>query len=152
LSALARGAAPILAAMALQSCATLGPSCAASSGLKRLTIVAELDANGGLPVATDVVLVTSAEAFDAVKGLDARTYFAGRDQLRGDFPKDLKILSFEVSPGQQSVAELPDPSCDAVATLLFANYDNNAPNRLRLGPARAGRLRLAREGLSFTAE
>ncbi len=146
---MARWSLPILAAVSLASCRTPESLCVAPSALNRLTVTAEPGMNGGLATEIDLVFVTSRKAFETIGKMKARDYFAQREQMVRDFPTGLRIRSFGLEPAQRQVAYKTEPPCNLVGALLFVNYDNDRPNRVRLGNAKAGTLALGADDFTW---
>jgi hypothetical protein len=142
----------MLAAMSLASCKTPESLCLAPSGLNRLTITTQPGANGGLATEIDLVFVTSRKVYEAIGEMKARDYFAQRERMVRDFPTGLEIRSFGLEQGQRQIAYKTEPPCNLVGTLLFVNYNNDRPNRIRLGKAKAGRLALGLDDFTWQAE
>jgi type VI secretion system protein len=138
---------PILAALALPSCETTRSLCIAPSGLNRLTVTTEPGTNGGLATEIDLVFVTSRKLYRTIGEMKARDYFAQREQLVREFPSGFKIRSFGIEQSQRQIDYKTDPPCGLAGTLLFVNYNNDRPNRVRLGEVKAGTLAL---GPDFT--
>lgn len=131
-----------MAAMSLPSCATPKAHCIAPSGLNRLTITTESGTNGGLATEIDLVFVTSTKAYKTIEQMNARDYFAQREQIVRDFPTGFKIRSFGLEQTQRQIDYNTEPPCNLVGTLLFVNYNNDKPNRIRLSKVKAGTLAL----------
>jgi type VI secretion system protein len=105
-----------------------------------LAISVAAQANLDTPIAVDAVLVRNPQLFDILLGLPAAKWFAQRDQLRRDYPKDLNVLSYEVVPGQQIVAApFQFDGQRAAGVLVFADYQTPGAHRVRLdgGPSKA---------------
>jgi type VI secretion system protein len=150
--AVARGWLLMLAAMSLASCATPNFLCVAPSGLGRLTITTEPGANGGLATEVDLVFVTDNRVYERIGQMKARDYFAQREQMVRDFPSGFKIRSFGLEPTQRQIAYKTEPPCNLVGTLLFVNYNNDKPNRIRLKKAKAGTLALGPDDFTWHPE
>ena len=131
---------PILAAVSLTSCKTPKSLCVTPAGLNRLTITTEPGTNGGLAVEIDLVFVTNKKVYKAIGEMKARDYFAQREQMVRDFPNGFKIRSFGLEQTQRQIAYKTEPPCNLVGTLLFVNYNNDKPNRIRLKKSKAGTL------------
>jgi type VI secretion system protein len=138
----ARWSLPIVAALSLPSCKTPSLLCVAPSGLNRLTITTEPGTNGGLATEIDLVFVTNKKVYKTIELMKASDYFAQREQLVRDFPSGFKIRSFGLEPTQHQTAYKTEPPCGLVGTLLFINYDNEKPNRIRLKKTKSGTLAL----------
>ncbi|VWC49419.1 hypothetical protein BLA23254_07662 [Burkholderia lata] len=92
-----------------------------------------VEANLDAPIAVDVVLVRTPQLLDALLGLPAAKWFAQRDQMQRDYPKELAIHTYELVPGQR-MADQPFPfgGQRAAGVLVFANYQTPGAHRTRL--------------------
>jgi hypothetical protein len=149
-SAIAKWSLPILAAISLPSCETPKSLCVAPSGLNRLTITTEPGTNGGLATEIDLVFVTSKKAYKRIEQMKARDYFAQREQMARDFPSGFKIRSFGLEQNQRLIAYNTEPPCNLAGTLLFVNYNNDKPNRIRLNKVKTGTLALGPEDFTWS--
>lgn len=140
---------PILAAVSLTSCKTPKLLCVAPGGLNRLTIISEPGTNGGLAVEIDLVFVTNKKVYKAIGEMKARDYFAQREQMLRDFPNGFKIRSFGLEQTQRQIAYKTEPPCNLVGTLLFVNYNNDKPNRIRLKKGKVGTLALGPDDFTW---
>jgi hypothetical protein len=148
-AAIARWSLPVAAAMALPSCETTKRPCVAQSGLDRLTIITEPGTNGGLATEIDLVFITSKKTYEALQQMNARDYFAQRERMVRDFPTGLKIRSFGLEQTQRQIDYRTEPPCHLVGTLLFVHYNNDRPNRISVGKAKAGRLVLGPDDFTW---
>jgi hypothetical protein len=146
---MARWSLPILAAVSLTSCKTPKLLCVAPAGLNRLTIISEPGTNGGLAVEIDLVFVTNKKVYKAIGEMKARDYFGQREQIARDFPSGFKIRSFGLEQTQRQIAYKTEPPCNLVGTLLFVNYNNDKPNRIRLKKGKAGTLALGPDDFTW---
>jgi hypothetical protein len=140
---------PMLAGVSLASCKTPELLCVAPSGLNRLTITTEPGTNGGLATEIDLVFVTNKKLYETIGGMKARDYFAQRDQMARDFPTGFKSRSFGLEQTQRQIAYKTEPPCNLVGTLLFVNYNNDKPNRIRLRNAKVGTLALGPDDFTW---
>ena len=143
---------PILAAVSLASCKTPELLCVAPSGLNRLTIITEPGTNGGLATEIDLVFVTDKKVYDRIGEMKARDYFAQREQMVRDFPTGFQIRSFGLEQTQRQIAYRTEPPCNLVGALLFVHYNNDRPNRIRLGKAKGGTLVLGPDDFMWRPE
>jgi type VI secretion system protein len=135
--------------MSLSSCKTPKLLCVAPPGLNRLTITTEPATNGGLATEIDLVFVTSKKVLRTIEQLKARDYFAQREQMVRDFPSGFKIRSFGLEPTQRQIAYKTEPPCNLVGTLLFVNYNNDKPNRIKLRKVKTGTLALGADDFTW---
>jgi hypothetical protein len=140
---------PILAVVSLTSCKTPELLCVAPAGLNRLTITTEPGANGGLATEIDLVFVTNKKVYKAIGEMKARDYFAQREQMARDFPSGFKTRSFALEQTQRQIAYKTEPPCNLVGTLLFVNYNNEKPNRIRLKKGKVGTLVLGSDDFTW---
>jgi type VI secretion system protein len=148
----ARWSLPILTALCLSSCKTPQFLCVAPSGLNRLTIVTEPGTNGGMATEIDLVFVTDKKVLKTIEQLKARDYFAQREQMDRDFPTGFKRRSFGLEPSQRQIAYKTQPPCNLVGTLIFVNYNNDKPNRLKIKKVSNGTLALGADDFVWRAK
>lgn len=98
--------------------------------VKSLGLVATSPANGGYPVAVDVVFVYDQGAWEALPKLKAGEWFTGRSDMKSRYATQLDVLSWELVPGQRvDNVELPPRLRAAVGAVVFADY--NGPGAYR---------------------
>ncbi len=136
----------------LSGCRTPSYLCVAPGGFKRLEIASDRSSNGGRPIAVDVVFATAKPAAAALSDLKARDYYAQYDQLRRDFPRDLKSARWEIQAGQQVRAAKLSPPCNVAGTFLFANYQSDGVHRVAIGKAKKGVLKLRADDIGWSAK
>ena len=127
---------PLLAALCVAGCSSSLPRV----NVDTLSIDVATQANLDTPIAVDAVLVRNPQLFDMLLGLPSAKWFAQREQLRRDYPKELSVLSYEVVPGQQIIeAPFAFDGERAAGVLVFADYQTPGAHRVRLdgGPAKA---------------
>lgn len=158
----AAGAVLVASCLLLSSCKTPSFLCVKPSGLRALTVLTTASTNDGLAPRIDVVFVTDKAALKLVEKLKAREYFAQKEQLVRDFPKGIRIQEFGLEPTQYiapsrakaagkdvSKAQLIDPPCNLAGSMLFVDYNNDAPNRVKLTKAKAGTLVLGPDDFTW---
>jgi type VI secretion system protein len=93
-------------------------------------------ANGGNPVAIDILLVSDKELLKQLQKMTASDWFAKRGQIILDHPKqqDLVVLSHEWVPGQFVEPSQLSVSQDVKAGVVFANYFGPGEHRAILDP------------------
>jgi len=117
-----------LAALAVSGCAS-DPKISVSS----LEISPEADANLNNPVALDLVLVFEKDALGQVSSMTAGQWREQRDQLALAFPTGLKVVPFEVAPGQQLLRySLSSSERNAIGAFVFADYATPGAHRSRV--------------------
>jgi type VI secretion system protein len=126
----------LCAALCLAGCSGSMPRVNVDS----LSISVATQANLDTPIPLDAVLVRNPQLLDMLLGLPSARWFAQRDQLRRDYPKDLNVISYEVVPGQQIIdAKFGFDGQRAAGVLVFAGYQTPGAHRVRLdgGPQKA---------------
>jgi type VI secretion system protein len=93
-------------------------------------------ANGDNPVALDVLLVTDKELLKALEKMSASDWFAKREQIILDHPKEeqLVVTRLEVVPGQVVAPSLLVVKPEVRAGVVFANYFSPGEHRAVLDP------------------
>ncbi|KAK3172158.1 hypothetical protein Dsin_033165 [Dipteronia sinensis] len=135
----------------LASCKTPKLLCLAPSGLKEIAVRSDATANGGRPIAVDLLFVTDKKVMAEVGDLKARDYFARRPQLVRKYRKGWLRTSWELQTGQYVPAERIKPPCNLIATLVLADYAGEATDVLRLEKAKTGTLLVQDDGLHWQA-
>ena len=143
---------PVLAATCMSACATPEFLGAAPLASNRLAIHTEPGVNYGRPIQVDLVFVTDKKALRVVERLNARAYFAHREELSRDFPGGLHIRSFELMPMQSPIIQDTEPPRNLARAFLFANYANDLENRIALNRSSSGTLTLGPAAFTWRAE
>jgi type VI secretion system protein len=110
--------------------------------ISTISISADPAANQDNAVAVDLVMLTDPEAAAAIMKLTARDWFQRRRQFTRDYPDGVRILSWEMAPGQilrDAPVDSPGGMTDAI---VFASYRGDGDHRLRLGDPSRVRLLL----------
>ncbi|MEA9977317.1 MULTISPECIES: type VI secretion protein [unclassified Pseudomonas] len=98
-----------------------------------LVLDVALQANDDSPVAVDFIAVNDVELLKQLSGLTAKQWFAERNQFQRDFRQHISVWGLELVPGQLIESGIfPLDGKPAVGLLVFANYNNPGPHRLRL--------------------
>lgn len=111
-------------------------------------------ANGGSPVALDILLVSDKELLKQLQKMTASDWFSRREQIILDHPKeqDLFVLSREWVPGQVVEPARLTVSPEVKAGVVFANYFSPGEHRAVLDPrARDIQINLGEEKLEVVA-
>jgi hypothetical protein len=105
------------------------------------------DANGGNPVALDILLVSDKELLKELQKMSASDWFAKREQIILDHPKEeeLVVLKREWVPGQVVEPARLTVKPEIRAGLVFANYFSPGEHRAVLDP-RAKDIQINLEG------
>src|ERR1700755_375999 len=93
-------------------------------------------ANGENPVALDIVLVSDKELLKELQKMSASDWFAKREQIILDHPKEeqLVVTRLEVVPGKVVEPTLLVVKSEIKAGVVFANYFNPGEHRAVLDP------------------
>lgn len=111
-------------------------------------------ANGGSPVAIDILLVSDKELLKQLQKMTAGDWFAKREQIILDHPKeqDLLVLSREWVPGQVVEPSRLVVNPEVRAGVVFANYFGPGEHRAILDPrARDIQINLGEDKLEVVA-
>ncbi|MGP0170819.1 type VI secretion protein [Pseudomonas sp. NCHU5208] len=120
---------------AVMSLTLIGCSFFSSEKIKLDSLVLDVaeGANDDTPIAVDFVLVTDADLFKLLSGVNARQWFSEREQYRRDYRQQFSIWSQELVPGQfREVRDFPFSGQEAAGLLVFAGYNTPGAHRLRL--------------------
>jgi type VI secretion system protein len=126
---------PLVAMLCVAGCSASLPRVKVDS----LSIQVAAQANLDTPIAVDAVLVRNPQLLETLLGLPSAKWFAQREQLRRDYPKDLSVISYELVPGQQiSDSKFSFDGQRAAGVLVFADYQTTGAHRVRLdgGPSK----------------
>lgn len=103
--------------------------------LNDITLIAQAKANDDSPVAVEIVIVRDEALAAKLQETTASQWFETRNAFQTTYPKEIQTWYYELPPGKQLTVHPTEFSGkSAYALLLFANYRNNQPNRLRLDP------------------
>lgn len=128
----------LLAVACLGGCSWYGPRV----GVDRLTLDVAPKANNDAPIAVDFVAIKDPDLLKQLSGITARQWFDQREQLQRDYRDQLSVWSLELVPGQLlDNHDFPLGGEKAVGLLVFADYANPGPHRLRLYEQRSAWLK-----------
>ncbi len=117
-----------------------------------VSVRVEPNANGGNPVALDLLLVSDKELLKELQKLTAADWFEKRAQIILDHPKEgeLSVTRWEWVPGQ--VVNLDDVRVapEVKAAVVYANYFSPGEHRAVLDPRKDVQLTLGESGLKVT--
>ena len=83
----------------------------------------------------DLVAVDNKKLLEKLLAMPASEWFSKREQLKLDFPANLRTWEWEIAPGQRlPYFKLPKPVRKARGLLLFAQYASEGAHRARLDP------------------
>lgn len=92
-------------------------------------------ANGGNPVALDLLLVSDKDLLKELQKMKASDWFARRDQIILDHPKErLVVRQWEWVPGQLISPDQLIVQPEIKAAIVFANYFNPGEHRAVIDP------------------
>jgi type VI secretion system protein len=135
--------------LALPVLALAGCSWVGGKSVSRMSILSEIDANQNNATAVDLVMSSSDDATAALLKLGARDWFQHKMQLQRDYPEDIAVMSWELSPGQAVQEASVDSPGDMKDAFIFASYASPGDHRLRLGDDSRIRLTLGETDLRF---
>jgi hypothetical protein len=97
-------------------------------------------ANGGNPVALDLVLVSDKDLLKELQKMTASDWFAKRSQILLDHPKaeELSVRQWEWVPGQVVAPDSLRIAPEMKTALIFANYFNPGEHRAVIDPHAKG--------------
>lgn len=97
-------------------------------------------ANGGNPVALDLLLVSDKNLLKELQKMTAGDWFARREQIIADHPKEgLSVVrQWEWVPNQVIPPEQLTVGTDIKAVIVFANYFNPGEHRAVIDPRAKG--------------
>lgn len=118
-----------IAAVLLVGCSLFGPKVQLDS----VTLDVATRANDNMPIAVDFIAVEDPELLKLLSGVNARQWFAEREQYRRDYRQLFTVWSLELVPGQfMEVWDFPLAGTPAAGLLVFAGYNSPGAHRLRL--------------------
>jgi hypothetical protein len=93
-------------------------------------------ANGGNPVALDIVLVSDKNLLKELEKMTASQWFEKRNQIILDHPKESEMLvrQWEWAPGQVVAPDRLVVAPEIKAGIIFANYFNPGEHRAVIDP------------------
>ena len=123
-----------IALFAVSSCGIF-PKMIADIETDVISISAVSDANGGYPIAVDIVVLNDSALVQAVQGMSAKNWFQGKEQFILDHRVASTVILREVVPGKTAPKIELERSVrvNALSVFAFANYINEGSHRLTLG-------------------
>jgi type VI secretion system protein len=114
-----------------------------------VTVQVAANANGGNPVALDLLLVSDKELLKQLKGMSASEWFEKRAQIILDHPQEgvLVVSRWEWVPGQVIQLDEMKVAPEVKAAVIFANYFNPGEHRAVLDPRKNVSIRLGESKL-----
>jgi len=110
------------------------------------------EANDNSPIAVDLVLVYSDVALSRVATMTPGEWFERRGDILATFPQEVKVMRWEVVPGQRlRRMSLPDNASSAAGALLLARYNSRNAQREAVGALPSVVVDLGRAGMSVRA-
>jgi type VI secretion system protein len=104
--------------------------------------------NQNSPVAVELVVVYKKPLLERLQSMPASEWFARRDQLLRDFPRDLEAWGGEWIPGQQVREVELDVRVGAKGGVVFADYFAPGDHRATFEPHEPIRLLLEADGFT----
>ena len=129
----------------LGACRTPAMLCWAPAGLRRVTIDTSARTNDGRPTTINLLLVTDKAVLEILSKRTSDEYFAQRDQLLLDHPQGFVRRTWELPADMWVKAEDGPVPCNIAGTLVFANFLDGGPHRIRLPKGKEGTLTLGPE-------
>lgn len=110
------------------------------------------NANGGNPVALDLLLIQDKELLKKLQEMSAADWFEKRQQIILDHPKEgaLVVKQWEWVPGQVVKAQVERVAPEVRAAVVFANYFSPGEHRAVLDPRKHINLRLGESKLEVS--
>ncbi|MDR2464384.1 MAG: hypothetical protein LBD36_02090 [Holosporales bacterium] len=102
-----------------------------SVGLKRVTVVAQKDANNSSVTTVHLVFPKTDDVYTTLNKMDAIAYFAAFRDLLASFPNDLEIVVIEAVPGLSVTEKICLKDFASKAVIVFASYDQSIPGTHR---------------------
>jgi type VI secretion system protein len=113
----------------------------------RITVVPQ--ANDDSPIAVDLVLAYSDPALVRVLATPAADWFEHRNEVLATYPAEVKVLSFEVVPGQSMMQTvLPADADRAKGAVVLARYHKSSAQREIVSAIPAVLVQLGRETMT----
>lgn len=118
--------------------------------VQSMEISADPDANQGVPVVVELVIVSSRGLAQALSKMKAKDYFSQSLQLKNDNPELIESWHWEIIPGQSIMPEsIYIHSSMPQAGFIFANYLGEDAYRIRLSKEKSVHLYLRRNNISL---
>ena len=119
--------------------------------IDELTLVGSPNMNRNMPLKVDFVIVKDAIIAEHVAKLTARQFMKHRKQLKRDHPESIKIKSFELIPNQSVVMPMKYLKTEVAAAFIFADYNNQLPNRWTIYTADCVKVELLEKTVNITS-
>ena len=120
-----------------------------SGAAPRLLVTVAAGANANSPVAVDLVLVKNSKLQKLLAQVPVATWFQQRQQWELDNPKQLRVLSWEWTPGQE-VAPIALELDGASQALVFADYPAPGLKPMAIDPTQGLKLTLLQDGYAVS--
>lgn len=139
-----------LAACGLPGKIVTAPLAAVHSGpAPRLLVTVAPGANANSPVAVDLVLVKNSKLLKALAQVPVANWFQQRQEWELDNPKQLRVLSWEWTPGQ-TVDPIALDLDGASQALVFADYPAPGLKGMVIDPSHGLNLTLLADGYAVS--
>lgn len=119
--------------------------------IDELTIVGDKRMNRGYPLKIDFVVIKHPMVAEQVGKLSAHQFMQQRKQLKHDYPKLVKIKSFEITPGQSVVLPLKYLKKEVKGAFIFADFNTYGMNRWSIYSADYVKVYLMEKTLKITS-
>ena len=127
----------LLAMAGLAGCSTPSWLCLSPPGPTNVSLIVAPDANNHAAVAVDLLMITDLLAAQQIGAISAQDYFNRRPQLLRDYSGQIRVRSWELTPGQIARDVPVSQTCNRVRTLIFVRYATPGDHRQVLGPAQS---------------
>ena len=122
-----------MSVLLLSGCGLFGSSGPDPIQTRLITFQVAQTANQDAPIAVDIVYVRDPQLIPQLSQMTARDWFQKRSAIRQAFPAGFDLTSRELVPGQKAPdEEIKDPTTDAIAAFVFANYSSEGTHRARV--------------------
>ncbi|WP_126456043.1 hypothetical protein [Sulfuriflexus mobilis] len=101
----------------------------------RILLYSEIDANRHNASSVDLVFVYRSDISRQLSTLSAREWFAQRQQLLGQYAKNITVIRHEILPGQKKRLPRFTPKQNrADAMIIFTSYQSEGEHRVVIKP------------------
>lgn len=119
--------------------------------VEEITLIATPHVNYGMPLRVDVVVVKNDKVAEQLSRLTSKQYMKQRKQLKSDHPQEIKIRSFELTPGTSAIVPLPYTKKEVESVFVFADYNNQKQNRWKIFAAECVVVKLLENTATITS-
>ena len=120
--------------------------------LQTITLSSDSLSNNGAPVAVDLVQILDKKPLEVLGTLRANEWFINRQDLMRQYPNQIRVISWEVVPGQViKLTNIPETQGSLLGVLIFANYPGEESFRADASRMPNTRVNLHKVGFSISA-